>query len=132
MKYVYMAIFQQEDEGAFTVRFPDLPGCVTFGNGLPDAISMAEDALCLWLYDHEADGKPVPPPSPPRAITTCDDDFVSAISVDTDFYRRFYENSAVKKTLTIPAWLNQQAEEAHINFSQILQNGLKEALEIRA
>jgi hypothetical protein len=50
----------------------------------------------------------VPPPSPPRTITTGADDFVSAISVDTDFYWRFYENSAVKKTLTIPAWLNQQ------------------------
>jgi len=132
MKYVYTAIFSLEPgtKDTYNVSFPDLPGCNTFGVGLNDAISMAEDALCLWLYSKETDKETIPAAAPPNKIKASGDDFTTAISTDTDTYRRYYENKAVKKTLTIPSWLNQRAEDANINFSQLLQQALKTELHI--
>lgn len=129
MKYAYMAIFTPESNGAFSVHFPDLPGCYTCGDNMPDAVRMAEDALCLCLYDMEQDKKDIPAATKPHDIKTEGDAFVTAIVVDTDFYKRYYENKAVKKTLTIPAWLNKEAEAANINFSQTLQKALKRELD---
>lgn len=132
MKYVYTAIFNPEDNnaGAYNVSFPDIPGCLTFGTSLEDAIKMAEDALCLWLYDEETGGKAIPKASAPNEVKTKGNDFITAIAVNTDYYKRYYENKSVKKTLTLPSWLNQRAEDANINFSKILQRALKEELEI--
>ena len=133
MKYVYTAIFNLEPgtKETYNVKFPDLPGCNTFGENLSDAINMAEDALCLWLYDAEESGDTVPFASSPHTIEVAGDDFITAISVDTETYRRYYSNKLIKKTLNIPVWLNQRAEEANINFSQTLQRAIKEELQIQ-
>jgi len=130
MKYVYTAVFTSEEDGAYSVYFPDLPGCYTSGDDMTDAVKMAQDALCLWLYDMEQDKKKIPPASNPRNIKTKKNEFTSIIAVDTETYRRFYENKSVKKTLTIPMWLNEQAEHANVNFSQTLQKALKAELQI--
>ena len=130
MKYAYTAIFKPEERGFFSVRFPNLPGCYASGEEIAHAVTMAQDALCLWLYDMEQDGKKIPSASPPNSIVTEEDEFTSVIAVDTETYRRFYENKSVKKTLTIPMWLNEQAERANVNFSQTLQKALKEELRI--
>ena len=129
MKYVYAAIFNSEGS-AYNVHFPDLPHCYTCGDSLEDAIDMAKDVLCLTLYNQEQEGKPIPLATHPSKIKTDGDDFATAISVDTDDYRRFYENTLVKKTLNIPSWLNVKAETANINFSQILQKALKAELNL--
>ena len=129
MKYVYVAVFNLEDDG-YTVYFPDLPGCHTCGGNLSDAINMAQDVLCLWLYHHEQESKSIPPATHPNKIQTGDGDFTTAISVDTDDYRRFYENKLVKKNLNIPSWLNAKAEAANINFSKVLQKALKAELKL--
>ena len=130
MKYAYTAVFTPEENGMYGVRFPDLPGCYASGGDLPDAVRMAQDALCLWLYDMEQDKATIPLASQPRAIETEGGEFTSVVAVDTETYRRFYENKSVKKTLSIPMWLNEQAEQANVNFSQILQKALKEELKI--
>ena len=130
MKYAFAAVFTPEANGAFSVRFPDLPGCYTCGDNMPDTVAMAQDALCLWLYDFEQDNKTVPTASNPKDIAIEGEEFTTIIVVDTEKYRRFYENKSVKKTLTIPMWLNLQAEDANINFSQLLQRALKEELKI--
>jgi len=132
MKYVYTAIFNLEPgtKETYNVTFPDLQGCHTFGENLEDAIEMAQDALCLWLYHHEQDNLPIPAATSPSKIKVTGDDFVTAISVDTEYYHRFYSKKLVKKTLNIPMWLNEQAERANINFSQTLQKALKEELHI--
>lgn len=130
MKYAYTAIITPDESGSLIVEFPDLPGCHTFGNDLSEAIYMAQDVLCLWLYDLEQDNKPIPLPSKPQDIKTVGDAFVSIITVDTETYRRYYENKSVKKTLTIPMWLNERAERVNINFSQTLQKALKNELKI--
>jgi len=130
MEYAYTALFSPED-GGYNVCFPDLPGCYTCGDNMPDAVNMAQDALCLWLYHLEQNEKQIPNASKPRDIKTADSEFTSVIAVDTETYRRFYETKAVKKTLTIPMWLNERAERANINFSGLLQEALKARLHIQ-
>lgn len=128
-KYIYPAIFAKDGE-LYTVRFPDLEGCYTQGENLQDAYEMAEDVLCLMLYDLEEEGESIPPASEVSAIKTEKGEFVSLVSCDTLEYRQYYDNKAVKKTLTIPAWLNTMSEREGINFSAVLQSALKSELHI--
>lgn len=132
MKYAYPAVFTKEEGGLFSVAFPDIDGCFTSGDSLPDAIEMAQDALSLMLYDMEESGAPIPPPSDLAAVQAEADagEIVSLVSCDTIAYRKLFNNKAVKKTLTIPAWLNTLAERADLNFSSVLQEALKNELNI--
>lgn len=128
-KFIYPAIFKKE--GAFyTVRFPDLEACYTQGDSLQDAYEMASDVLCLTLYNLEEKKESIPSASLMSAIKTGKDEFVSLVACDTLEYRQYYDNKAVKKTLTIPAWLNTMSEREGINFSAVLQAALKSALNI--
>ena len=102
----------------------------TSGKDLADAIYMAQDVLCLTLYDLEQDKKAIPVASNPQDIKITDGQFTSVVAVDTETYRRYYENKSVKKTLTIPMWLNERAKRANINFSGVLQEALKSSLQI--
>jgi predicted RNase H-like HicB family nuclease len=131
MEYTYTAVFTPEENGLFSVNFPDLQGCYTSGDNLADALYMAQDVLCLTLYDFEQEKKPIPKPSKPQDIKIGGEQFTSVVAVDTETYRRFYENKSIKKTLTIPMWLNELAEHADINFSGILQEALKAHLHIQ-
>jgi predicted RNase H-like HicB family nuclease len=126
-KYIYPAVFTMEEKG-YSVNFPDLESCYTSGENLQNAIEMAKDVLCLMLYDLEENKKPIPIATEISKMTTGHDSFASLIDCDTMEYRRFYDNKAVKKTLTIPSWLNAMAEREHINFSAVLQKALKEQL----
>ena len=132
MKYVYPVIFTVEGE-AILVSVPDLPGLHTFGNSLADALYMAQDAIEMWLWDAENKGEIIPQASSQKEIDKmCKSpkQSVSLVAVDTDEYRKLNDTRAVKKTLSIPAWLNHKAEMANAPFSQILQQGLKEYLHI--
>lgn len=129
-KYVYPAIFTKEDNGMYSVQFPDIAGCYTDGESLADALEMAQDALCLMMYSREEEGKNVPISSDIKTIAVNANEFVSLVSCDTLEYRKKYNNSAVKKTLTIPAWLNTIAENEGVNFSQVLQDALKTQLHV--
>ena len=127
-KYVYPAIFEKEDSG-YSVIFPDLE-IATSGEDLSEAINMARDALCLMLYDMEERKAEIPPASELTEVATSGKQFVSLVECDTVEYRRFFDSKAVKKTLSIPAWLNTLAERADINFSAVLQKALKAELNI--
>lgn len=127
-RYVYPALFTAEPEGGYSVNFPDLEGCYTQGDTLDEALRMAEDVLCLTLYGLEEDGKEIAPPSDIRSFTLRDDELSSLVNCDTLEYRKFFDNKAVKKTLTIPNWLNTIAERSNVNFSQVLQEALTEKL----
>ena len=129
-KYVYPAIFHpNEDDGSITVTVPDLPGCLTEGKDLADAIFMAEDAVSMWLWYTEDHHEPIPAPTQPPVVTA--PEFVNYVYGDTDEYRRKNDSRAVKKTLSIPSWLNARAEQAEVNFSQVLQEALKERLGVQ-
>ena len=129
MQYVYPAIFTKEDTG-YSVAFPDVDGCFTSGETLSEAIYMAEDALNLMLMVKEDAGESVPAPSDIHGIHYGENELVTLIRADTMEYRKLYGKQAVKKTLSIPAWLNTAAEQKGLNFSAVLQAALKEALDI--
>ena len=130
MKYVFTAVFKQEENGMYSVNFPDLQGCYTSGDDMVDAIYMAQDVLSLTLYDMEQDKKTIPISSSPQDIKIADGEFTSVIAADTESYRRYYENKTIKKTISIPMWLNERAKRENINFSGILQEALKSRLQI--
>ncbi|AUS03542.1 type II toxin-antitoxin system HicB family antitoxin [Paenibacillus larvae] len=133
MKYIYPAVFSpgEPDEGGFTVTFPDLPGCITEGDDLEEALRMAKDALGGHLYLMEEDGDEIPRSSQPGSIQLETGEFVSLIQANTDFIRERIQSKAVNKTVTLPKWLNDVAAEEGINFSQTLQDALKQKLEIK-
>ena len=128
MLAVYPALFLKEDDGGYSVSFPDLDGCFTEGNTLDHAVDMAQEALGLYLASLEERKINIPKPSEYHNIECSKDEFVTLIYTPTEKYSR--NNKAVKKTLTIPQWLNEEAELRHINFSSVLQKALKEALQI--
>ena len=130
-KYAYPAIFTPEEDGSFSINFPDLEGCYTCGDSLEDGIEMAEDALALVLYGYEKDGRPIPAPSTPATLSLSGNEFVNYISCDTMEYRKMYNNKAVKKTLTIPEWLNEAASAMGLNFSQVLQEALLQKVQAK-
>lgn len=126
MKYVYPAVFIEEN-GQYLVSAPDLPGCHTFGDTLAEAIEMARDAMSMWLCIAEDAKEEMPEPT---IDFKASNGTVSLIDIDTIAYRRKTDSKAVKKTLSIPSWLNTQAEIAGVNFSALLQESLMEKLRI--
>lgn len=127
--YIYPAIFHAEDVG-YSITFPDLLGCVSEGDSLEEALEMAEDALGIYLYTLSEDGVSFPIPSNPAEIQLKEKEFITLIAWDKIEYLKRTDNKAVKKTLTIPSWLNYLAEKENINFSGILQKALKERLQV--
>lgn len=126
-KLLYPACFYPcEEQEGYTVVVPDLPGCVTQGKSLIDAIGMAVDAASGWVLDEMEDGKPVPPASKIEDVQADErpGGFVNLIVLDMDTYAEKYGEKAVRKNLTIPAWLNTYAEANNVNFSRVLQDAL--------
>ena len=126
MKLTYPACFYPDEEkaGAYAVEVPDLPGWVSGGDTLADAILMATDAASGWVLDELEDGRAAPKASPLERVVPEPGGFVSLLVLDMDSYAEKYGEKAVRKNLTIPAWLNTFAEKDHINFSQVLQDAL--------
>ena len=128
--YVFPAVFTAVEDGKYEVDFPDLEGCYTFGDDLSDALKMAEDVLALTLYEYEAENRSIPEPSSREKISLGENKFINYVAADTLEYRKRFNNKAVKKTLTIPEWLNEAAVEAGVNFSQALQEALTQKLSL--
>lgn len=130
-KYVFPALFEREEGGeGYTVTFPDLPGCITEGDSLDEALSMAKEALALHLYGMEEDGDEIPQPSDILSLAPVEDGFYTLIEVRTSLIRDKEMNRSVSKNVTIPKWLEVEATKANLNYSQILQHALKEQLGI--
>lgn len=130
MKLVYFAVFYQQELGnGYTVEFPDLPGCVTQGSTLEEALEMAEDAAAGWILSSIEDGEEVPSPSNHIDLSLYENaSFSNAILLDMEEYAKNYGEKAVKKTLSIPRWINTMAEKKDVNFSRVLQDALKKEL----
>lgn len=127
--YIFPAVFTVEENGLYSVKFNDLESCYTCGDDIKDAFLNAQDVLSMVLYRYEKDGKTIPKPSSISDIKIDNKSFVSYVVGDTDTYRRIHNSKAVKKTLTIPEWMNEAAMAQNINFSQVLQNALMEIIE---
>lgn len=124
-QYFYPAIFHTAEEGGFWVSFPDLPECFTEGETMEEAYQMAIDALGLALSDSLSRKEPLPVPSVPSGIVMdgpgC---YPVIVPFDLEAYQRKHNSRSVKKTLSIPEWLNEEATAMGINFSQTLQEAL--------
>ena len=123
-KLFYPAIFHKAEEGGFWITFPDLPECLTQGDDMQQAYEMAVDALSLAITSMEADGIEIPAPSEPYQIMLEPDSFCAVIEFDMLAYKKRTNSKAVKKTLSIPEWLNEEATALGVNFSQVLQEAL--------
>ena len=124
MKLVYPAIFKEEETG-YSVTFPDLLGCCSQGDTLEETMEMAEDAALGWLLTALEENEKIPEASNVNDIKLEEDEFVSLLLLDLSAYSEKYSSrKSVKKTLTIPSWLNERAERLKINFSKTLQDAL--------
>ena len=128
--FVYPAIFEEEVEGGYVVEIPDLPGCVTGGDTLEKSFSMARDAIGIYLSVLEDEKKEAPAASSPAKFYAAGKGFVALVDVDMLSYKQRHNKRAVKKTLSIPQWLNTMAEREGINFSNVLQKALRERLRV--
>lgn len=126
-KYFYPSLFHKAEEGGYWVSFPDLPECLTQGEDMGEAYRMSVEALGLALEDRVKVGD-VPDPSAVEDISVEADSYVVIIEFDMLEYKKRTASQAVKKTLSIPSWLNEEATARGINFSAVLQEALKERL----
>ena len=126
MKLIYPAVFYpfSDGSGGYTVEFPDLPGCVTEGNDLEEAFEMAIDAASGWVLDELEEGNEIPKASAYADVKPRENGQVNIVLLDMDKYAEQSGEKAVRKNVTIPAWLNTFAEKRKINFSQVLQEAI--------
>ena len=128
MKYTYPACFYKEEDGRYSVEIPDFP-IATYGDDLADAMYMASDAAAGRILNMLKAGEKPPLPSEMKdIIPDGESGFVSMICVDLETLKQNHDDSLIKKTLTIPSWLNKAAERKQINFSSTLRDALIEKL----
>lgn len=133
-KLYYPAVFHIAEEGGFWITFPDIPECMSEGDNLEEAYKMASDALGLAITSRMEDREEIPTPSQITSIDLSEnkDEFVAIIEFDLGEYRKKHSSRSVKKTLTIPEWLNKEATDMGLNFSKILQEALIKEINERA
>ncbi len=127
MLFVYPAIFHKEED-TYWVEFPDLEGCQTYGTTLNETIEYAQEALMGYLLTLLETNQPIAQPSELSSILCDKNSFTSLVTCNINQYK---DTKSVKKTLTIPAWLNERAIAMGINFSQVLQEALLSKIQIR-
>ena len=129
VKYLYSAIFTPiEDGSGFYARIPDLPGCITTGRDLQDAIAQITDAASIWLVVAEDKNISIATPTPQPQLSADKDSILSLIDIDTLSYRAKTDFHAVRKNVSLPAWMANMADKRGINCSQVLQEALQARL----
>lgn len=125
MKYIYTAVFTpSEDNSKFYARIPDLPGCITTGSSLQDAIAQITDAASGWLVVAEDEGYDINPATDQASIDREPNEYLSLIQIDTIAYRSLTDTKAVRKNVSLPQWMANLADKRGINCSQVLQDSL--------
>lgn len=128
--YIFPAIISRLGENDYNVRFKDFEYIITYGETINEAYDMAEEALKLEIFDLYSDKFDIPEATDITNIKTTEEETLILIKVNLKNILKELDNKAVKKTLTIPSWLNKMAEEKKVNFSQVLQDALKKVLEV--
>lgn len=129
-EYVFPAIFYYDDDG-ISIEFPDLPGCLPCAQSTEEAVKNAKEALGVHLYGMEKDGDDIPEPTDVKDIKVEEGGALMLVDVYMPVVRDRINNKYVKKTLTLPYWLNAEAERNGVNFSGVLQEALKNYLHIQ-
>ena len=128
--YEFVALFDYAEDG-ISISFPDLPGCLSCADTTEEAIKNAEEVLGLVLYDMEQEKQKIPKPTPMEKIKCKSNQRTIPINVWMPLVRNELDEQSIKKTLTIPSWLNKLAEKENINFSKVLQSALKDYLHVK-
>lgn len=123
-KLFYPAVFHKAEEGGYWITFPDIPECMTQGEDMEHAYEMAVDALGLAITSRETEKMEIPVASEPFDIQIGEHEICVVIEFDMLAYKKRTNSRAVKKTLSIPEWLNEEAMALGVNFSQVLQEAL--------
>lgn len=126
-KQYYPAVFHvSEDVGGYWVEFPDLPGCFSEGDSIEQTLENSKEALGLYLdqSDEFFQATINTPSSIHDIMKQHKDEIVMLVEYDAKKYARLHKTKAIKKTLTIPEWLDEEATAHHLNFSRILQEAL--------
>lgn len=126
MNYIYPAVFYPEEDGRYSVVFPDLNDLATYGDDLADALAMAQEACAQYLYTALRDGEALPKATHKDAVTLDEHDgaFVNLILVNLDEFAKLHGDKAVKRTVSLPAWLDTACGEHNINYSKVFQEAL--------
>lgn len=127
-KITYLAVMEPSEDGGYAVFFPDVPGCITYGETFESARKMAEEAVGLHVYAMECDGEPAPKASKILAPEDTQGCLVSPITIFPDLVKNEMDNKRVKTNITLPAWLKRIAEEHCVNYSRILETALMDYL----
>ena len=127
--YIFPAVFEQ-DENGIAIEFPDLPGCLPCADTMEEAVAHAKEALQLHLYGMEEDGEEIPEPTQFAKLHTGENQTLMLVEVFMPPFRERLRKKFVKKTLSLPSWINAEAEHAGINFSAVLQEALIEKLHL--
>lgn len=121
-EYIYPAIFHKNIDESVTVIFPDLPGCITEGKSFGNAMKMAQAALSQWIEFLKAENEEIPAPSTHGSIKVVDDEIVSYIQAD------IRDNRAVKRTVSIPKWMDEKVAEIGLSLSKVLQEAVRQKI----
>ena len=123
--YVFPAVFHPNaDDGSYTITYPDLPGCISEGKSLENALYMAQDALKQWLECSVEVGQEIPRASRADAVDRAPGDFVNLIRAELK------DDRAVRRTVSVPKWMYDAAMTANLSLSRVLQDALKERLDV--
>lgn len=127
-KITYLAVLEPSSDGGYGVFFPDLPGCVSFGETIEEAQEMAAEAAGLHVYGLEQDGDQIPVPSLMLEAEDTEGCIVSPVSIFPDIVKNELDNKRVKTNTTLPSWLKRIAEAEKVNFSRVLETALMDYL----
>ncbi|MDD3744893.1 MAG: type II toxin-antitoxin system HicB family antitoxin [Anaerostipes sp.] len=130
-KLFYPAVFHEAEEGGYWISFPDFPECLTDGDTTNEAYEMAVDALGLAITDRKENKENIPLPTDLKDIQVEDGSFLVVVEFDMLAYLKKTNNKAVKKTLSIPEWMNEEAVNLGVNFSQVLQEALLQKINLK-
>lgn len=130
LNLTYLAVMEPSENGSYSVSFPDLPGCFSYGADLEEASRMAAEAASLHVYGLEQDNEPVPAPSLSLPKEVTDGNVVVSVTIHPDLYRLKRDNERIKTNITLPAWLKRIAEENKVNYSRLLESALMDYLKL--
>lgn len=130
LNMTYLAVLEPGEDGSYSISFPDLPGCFSYGNNLTEAQRMAFEAASLHVYGMEQDGEEIPVPSVSLPKEETEGNIIMPVTIHPDLYRMKRDNERIKTNITLPAWLKRIAEERKVNYSRLLETALIDYLQL--
>lgn len=130
LNLTYLAVLEPGTDGSYSIFFPDLPGCFSYGKDLDEAQRMATEAASLHVYGMEQENEEIPTPTIQLSKDDTEGNIVMPITIHPNLFRMKKDNERIKTNITLPAWLKRIAEEQKVNYSRLLESALIDYLQI--